>query len=57
MIPKETKSEIIRYCQRMDQKGWVANHDGNITVRLGSGSFAVTPTARAKFDLTEEDLI
>jgi L-fuculose-phosphate aldolase len=57
VISKEVKSQIIRYCQRLDQKGWVANHDGNITVRLGSGSFAATPTARAKVDLLEEDLI
>ncbi len=57
MIPKDIKAEIVRYCQRMDQKGWVANHDGNITVRLSGGSFAATPTARAKFDLREDDLI
>ena len=40
----------------MDQKGWVANHDGNISVRTGS-HFAATPTARGKFDLQEDDLI
>lgn len=57
MIPKETRAEIIRYCQRMDQKGWVANHDGNITVRGGDGKLAATPTARGKFDLVEEDLL
>lgn len=53
MIP----SEIIRYCHRLDQKGFVANHDGNISVRLPNGKFAATPTARAKFDLKESDLI
>ena len=57
MIPAELKNQIIRYCHRMDDKGWVANHDGNISVRLSGGSIAATPTARAKFDLKEEDLI
>lgn len=57
MIPKEVRSQIIRYSHRMDSKGWVANHDGNISVRLAGGGFAATPTARAKSDLTEEDLI
>jgi L-fuculose-phosphate aldolase len=58
MIPKETRSEIIRFCRRMDQKGWVANHDGNITVRLPGGDrLAATPTARFKGDLDEDDLI
>jgi L-fuculose-phosphate aldolase len=49
-------SRIIHYCQRMDQKGWVANHDGNITVLSGTG-FSSTPTARSKADLAESDLI
>lgn len=41
----------------MDQKGWVANHDGNVSIRLPSGGFAATPTARSKADLVEADLI
>ncbi len=57
MIPKETKSEIIRYSQRMDQKGWVANHDGNITLRLQTGGFAATPSGRPKFDLSEDEIL
>ncbi len=57
VIPKELRSQIIHYCQRMDRKGWVANHDGNITVRLPSGNFGATPTARSKADLAEDDLI
>lgn len=57
MIPKEVRSQIIRFCQRMDQKEWVANHDGNITVKLAEDRFATTPTARFKGDLQEEDLI
>jgi L-fuculose-phosphate aldolase len=40
----------------MDHKGWVANHDGNISVRTGQG-FLATPTARSKADLEEKDLI
>lgn len=41
----------------MDQKGWVANHDGNISVRLDRGKFAVTPGGRSKFTLIEADLL
>lgn len=41
----------------MDQKGWVANHDGNVTVRISDGAFAATPGARAKGDLRDTDLI
>ncbi len=41
----------------MDVKNWVANHDGNITVKLAGGELATTPTGRFKGDLTEEDLV
>lgn len=57
MIPKELRSQIIAYSHRLDQKGWVANHDGNITVKAPGGQFAATPTARAKADLREEDVL
>jgi L-fuculose-phosphate aldolase len=40
----------------MDRKGWVSNHDGNISVRCESG-FVATPTARSKADLKEKDLL
>lgn len=51
-----SRERIIHYCQRMDAKGWVANHDGNITVREGDG-FLATPSGRAKADLTAADLL
>jgi L-fuculose-phosphate aldolase len=57
MIQKDTRAQIIHYCHRMDQKGWTSNHDGNITVKIPGDSFAATPTARSKADLTNEDLI
>lgn len=57
MISQEIKRDIIRFCERLDRKGWVANHDGNITVRLAGGGFVATPTARFKGDLAEEDLV
>lgn len=57
MVSRETAAQIIKYCRRMDAKGWVSNHDGNVSVRDGSGGFLITPTARSKADLTEADLI
>lgn len=41
----------------MDRKGWVANHDGNVSVRISQDQYLITPTATAKRDLTQEDLI
>lgn len=56
-FPKQLRDRIIHYCRRMDAKGWTANHDGNVTVRLSSGRFGATPTARSKADLESDDLI
>jgi L-fuculose-phosphate aldolase len=59
MVSKELRAEIIRYCHRMDEKSWVANHDGNITAKLSPDSkqLVATPTARSKRDLIDSDLI
>jgi L-fuculose-phosphate aldolase len=54
----QLRKEIIRYSHRLDAKGFVANHDGNVSARLaGEDRFLATPTARGKFDLSEADLI
>lgn len=56
-VNPELQRQMIAYAHRMDAKGWVANHDGNLTARLDGGKFLATPTARAKIDLTTDDLI
>ena len=42
--------EIVRVSQALHARGWVANHDGNVSVRLDEGRFMVTPTAISKAD-------
>ncbi len=54
---RELKNDVIFYCQRMDLKGWVANHDGNVSVRLSAERFLVTPSGVPKFKITERDLL
>ena len=51
------RQSIVHYLQAMDSKGWVANHDGNVSVRLAGDRFLCTPTAMAKADIKAEDLI
>lgn len=51
------RGELIRYLERMDAKGWVANHDGNASCRLGTDRYLVTPTGMAKTDIRVEDLL
>lgn len=40
--------EVVRVSQALHQRGWVANHDGNVSVRLDEARFLVTPTAISK---------
>ncbi|RME42762.1 MAG: class II aldolase/adducin family protein [Deltaproteobacteria bacterium] len=57
MNERRLRKEVIDVCARIHQKGWVANHDGNISVRLGDNRLLITPTAMSKGDITEEMLL
>ena len=57
MIDNKLRSQIVDYSRRMHARGWVANHDGNLTVRLGDGRFLGTPTAFSKAEVTADSLV
>ena len=46
----ELAQEIVRVSRAIHKRGWVANHDGNVSVRLTDTLFMVTPTAISKAD-------
>jgi len=48
---------IVTTCQLVHERGWVANHDGNVTTRLAPDRYLATPTAVSKREVTEEMLI
>ncbi|MBU0505597.1 class II aldolase/adducin family protein [bacterium] len=50
------KLAIAKYSKKLDTKGYVANHDGNITVKTEDGLLA-TPTSEAKAEITPEMVI
>ena len=50
------KKDIVHFCQKLAHQGFVANHDGNISVKVGSKILA-TPTAQNKGDVTEDMLV
>ena len=51
------KRKIIQICERIYQKGLVASHDGNVSVRLDKKRILVTPTGKSKGFLKPEDLV
>ena len=51
------KSELVAASHRLHQAGWAANHDGNLSARVGAGRFLATPTAVSKAAVREDWLI
>ena len=58
MASEETlRAQLVETSRALHQRGWVANHDGNVTARLGPGRFLSTPTAVSKGAVSGEMLI
>ena len=50
-------AEVAEYAHRLHARGWVANHDGNISVRDGQGRYLATPTATSKAAVRADGLV
>ncbi|MBE2250617.1 MAG: class II aldolase/adducin family protein [Myxococcus sp.] len=55
-LPK-LRAELVAVSRRLHQMGWVANHDGNVSVRLTGERLLITPTAVSKLDVDDSMLI
>ncbi|MBR57822.1 MAG: aldolase [Myxococcales bacterium] len=53
----EIRRNIVDLCRDLHRRNWVANHDGNISVRLPGNKILITPTAMSKGDVREIDLV
>jgi len=53
---QEIRQDICRIGRRMYDKGFVAANDGNISCRLGDGTFLITPTGVSKGFMKPEDI-
>ena len=53
----ERGKEVAEYAQRLHARGWVANHDGNVSVRDGHGRYLATPTATSKAAVRADGLV
>jgi L-fuculose-phosphate aldolase len=53
----ERSKEVAEYAQRLHARGWVANHDGNVSVRDGHGRYLATPTATSKAAVRADGLV
>jgi len=54
---RDLREEIISTAHALHARGWVANHDGNITIRRAKNRFLATPTAVSKGAVDHANLI
>lgn len=57
MSEPRLRAELCDYSRRLHSRGWVANHDGNLSARLTDGRFLCTPTATSKAEVHAESLL
>jgi L-fuculose-phosphate aldolase len=57
MLSPMLRASVAQASRRLHAAGWVANHDGNVSVRLGRDRFLITPTATSKLDVQESMLV
>lgn len=50
------RGPVAVFARELHARGWVANHDGNVTVRDGAG-FLATPTATSKRVVADRDIL
>lgn len=55
-LPK-LKAQLVATSRALHRRGWVANHDGNVSVRLTGERLLITPTAVSKADVDEGMLL
>lgn len=57
MSEASLRRDLVRYSRATHAAGWVANHDGNLSVRVGDDRFVCTPTSYSKADVDADALV
>jgi L-fuculose-phosphate aldolase len=57
LVEARAKAELVKYSARLSERGFVANHDGNLSARVSEDRLVCTPTATAKADVDERSLV
>ncbi len=54
----ELRRDVSHYSLLLHERGWVANHDGNVSARVDkAGRFVITPTATSKRKCSPESIV
>src|SRR5687768_2543582 len=55
-LPK-VRAELVDASRQLHANGWVANHDGNLSVKLNGNRLLITATAISKADVDDSKLL
>lgn len=56
-MSEATGRSLAALARTLHARGWVANHDGNVSCRLDDGRYLATPTAVSKADVQADMLV
>ncbi len=51
------RSQVVAVSHRLHENGWVANHDGNVSIRLNGDRLLITCTSISKRDVEDASLL
>jgi L-fuculose-phosphate aldolase len=54
---RNLRQQLCATARALHARGWVANHDGNVTARIGPDRLLATPTATSKADVDDGALV
>lgn len=57
MNETQLRQQLVAVSQRLWERGWVANHDGNLSARLSRGRLLCTPTGVSKREIRGDALL
>jgi L-fuculose-phosphate aldolase len=57
MNESQLRQDLAKCSRRVWERGWVANHDGNLSVRLRRGRLMCTPTGLSKAELRPDMML
>ncbi len=53
----DERLELVKFCHKVYEKGFVSATDGNLSMRLDSGRILITPSGKNKGEVRLEDLL
>jgi L-fuculose-phosphate aldolase len=56
-LEQPLRDELVRVCRELQRRGLIAATDGNVSCRLPSGEFLITPSGVSKGDLQAADVL